>query len=284
MLSNEGDRLTRVVVSTPSEEYFRVTDMTAQNINEVADPRKTCQQFTCLKSTMEHFGCEVIEIPELTGHPNSVFTRDTAVSTPGGYITLRMGLEARRGEEEWMAQILESLGEPCAGQIRRPGTVEGGDILLAGSVAFVGCSIRTNKEGVKQLSVLLENMDYEVRTVNVRGSLHLGGMMSAIGPKRLLCLRGKFPSDFFEGFDVIDVDCTGSCNGNVICLGENEVIANSAENMKVVRILEHHGVKVHAMDLSEFRKGGGGPSCLVLPIERKQTAQGYSFFVESKKV
>jgi arginine deiminase len=26
---------------------------------------------------------------------------------------------------------------------------------------------------------------------------------------------------------------------------------------------------VHGIDLSEFRKGAGGPTCLILPVERK---------------
>jgi arginine deiminase len=54
----------------------------------------------------------------------------------------------------------------------------------------------------------------------------------------------------------------------VICLGENEVIANIAENAEAIRELEKEGITVHSIDLSEFRKGTGGPTCLILPIER----------------
>ena len=169
----------------------------------------------------------------------------------------------------WMANILKSLGEPCAGEIEAPGTVEGGDVILAGSVAFVGRSSRTNEEGIRQLSDLLHEMDYETRVVAVKSSsLHIGGLMSAIGPNRILCCRDAFPEEFFKGFDTIEIPCHGPSNGNVICLAENEVIANSAENMETIGILENHGVKVHAIDLSEFRKGSGGPTCLILPVDR----------------
>lgn len=98
------------MVCTPRNEYFNVSDLKAQNMNEIADRDKTMQQHDRLKSTMAEFGCEVIDVPELGGHPNSVFTRDVALCTPNGYIKLRMGLEARRGEEQWMAQILEANG------------------------------------------------------------------------------------------------------------------------------------------------------------------------------
>ncbi len=271
MLSNEGDRLTRVIVCTPGDEYFHVDNLTEQNFNEVPDVNQTIAQHDRLKSIMTKFGCEVIDVPELADHPNSVFTRDVALITPRGYIRLRMGLAARRGEEQWMAEILDSLGEPCAGEIVPPGTVEGGDVILAGSVAFVGHSSRTNEHGIMQISNLLSQMDYEVRTVALRDSyLHIGGAMSVIGPKRIFCCQHVFPPDFFNGFETIEVPHHGydPSIGNVICLRDNEVIANAAENMEAIQILEKNGVVVHAIDLSEFRKGAGGPSCLILPVER----------------
>ena len=76
------------------------------------------------------------------------------------------------------------------------------------------------------------------------------------------------PKEKLTGFDVIEVPLHGPSTGNVICLGENEVIANVAENAHAIGILESESVVVHAIDLSEFRKGAGGPTCMVLPVER----------------
>jgi len=165
---------------------------------------------------------------------------------------------------------LGSMGEPCAGEIMDPGTVEGGDIILAGQVAFIGHSRRTNTEGVKQVSDPLTKMGYEVRTISLKERyLHLGGAMSSIGPERILCCKDVFPADFFKDFDKVEVPHVGASTGNVICLSGNQVIANVAENLEASEILENQGVKVHRINLSEFRKGAGGPTCLVLPIERK---------------
>lgn len=167
MLRSEGDRLTKVVVSRPGDAYFDPRTHKANNINEVADRDETQRQYDRLISVMRAFGSEVVEVPELPGHPNSVFTRDVSLCTPKGHIKLRMGIAGRRGEEEWMSRVLTSLGERCVGEITEPGTVEGGDVMLAGSVAFVGLSRRTNPEGASQLSSLLSDMCYEVRTVEV---------------------------------------------------------------------------------------------------------------------
>ncbi|MGD2152350.1 MAG: arginine deiminase family protein [Gemmatimonadales bacterium] len=269
MLSNEGDRLKGVVVSTPRDAYFDASTHEAANIPELADRERSIEQHDTLKATMSDFGCEVIDLPELAGDPNSVFTRDTALATPRGHIKLRMGLKARRGEEAWMSEALEALGEPCIGEITAPGTVEGGDVILMGRVAFVGLSARTNVQGTRQLGALLSDMGYEIRIVQLGGEwMHIGGPLSAIAPDRVLCCRGVFPEGFFTGFDTVEVDRRGPSTGNVICLADNEVIANAAENAPVIAELERCGVKVHGLDLSEFRKGAGGPSCLVLPVER----------------
>ena len=255
MLKSEGHRLRRVVVCSPDKEYFNVKDLKAHNFDARANPEKAKSQHDLLKSTMKKFGAEVIDVRELSSHPNSVFTRDTSLCTPQGYVQLRMGLNTRRGEGDWMAQVLDGLKEPKAGKIQAPGTMEGGDIILAGSVAFIGCSRRTNLNGVRQLSVLLKMMGYKVRTANILPPhLHLGGIMSLVETRHILCSKGLFDKKFLSGFDLIEVDDQTFISGNVICLGERELIAE-ASNTRAVEALDKRGFKVHTLDLSEFVKG-----------------------------
>ncbi|MFC1553658.1 dimethylarginine dimethylaminohydrolase family protein [candidate division KSB1 bacterium] len=272
MLRNEGGNLNKVVICSPESEYFNLSDIKSHNFGEIPDKDNTIRQFKEFKSFLIDFGAEVVDIPELSGHPNSVFTRDVSLSTPEGYITLRMGLETRRGEEKWMSEVLSSLDEPELGEIKPPGTIEGGDIILAGDVAFVGLSHRTNEEGIKQLTAFLEPMGYKIRTASVKGRyLHIGGAMSSIGHEKIVYCSEVFPDGFFKGFDAVEVpnlDFNPSV-GNVICLRDNEILANSAENEITMEILDKHDVKVHGIDLSEFRKGTGGPTCLILPVSRE---------------
>lgn len=268
MVRNEGDRLRRVIVSPPKTEYFRVDDREAHNIGEIADSARALAQHRRLCALLRQFGARVIRLDELAGHPNSVFTRDTSLVTPRGYIRLRMGLRTRRGEEGWMAKALDSLGVPCAGSIHSPGTVEGGDVILAGQVAFVGQSERTNAPGVKQISRLLESMGYEVRALLLPPPhLHIGGAMSIVHSDTILCCRGLFPASFFSGFKTISIPGRSSASGNVICLGKREVIVEQ-ENSTARKALEEAGFKVYCVDLSEFIKGRGGPTCLILPLDR----------------
>lgn len=268
MLRNEGERLKRVVVCTPRKEYARASNLEKHNIGELGDSTLAIGQHDRLKNKLREFGAEVIDIPELDEHPNSVFTRDTALCTPQGYVKLRLGLKTRLGEGEWMAETLEAVGESCVGEIKAPGTVEGGDVVLAGEVAFIGRSIRTNEEGIRHLSALLEMMGYEIRVVQLPDTiLHLDKVLMVLGPKQLLYCRGLILKETIDGFEGIGVLCGGDTTANIICLGETELLIHRS-NSTVIERLKAEGFKVHHLDLSEFAKGMGGPNCLIMPVER----------------
>ena len=268
MVKNEGDRLTRVVVSTPGNEYFNPGNLAEHNLTQLADKDLTLAQHDELKTTLRASGAEVIDLPELAGHPNSVFTRDTALATPDGYIRLKMGLATRDGEETWVAALLDAEGMPCIGEIAAPGTVEGGDVILAGRVAFIGRTMRTNDDGIRQLSRLLEKMDYEIRVIPVPCTiLHLDKAMMMTGPDSIIYCRELLAPELLGGFDITVLSCYESATANLICLGPAQCIVDRA-NSRVIEKLEKSGTRIHALDLSEFAKGTGGPNCLIMPVER----------------
>lgn len=268
MVRDEGERLRRVVVCAPRREYFKVEKPKAHNIGEPADRKKAAAQHRRLQTALRQAGARVINLSELPGHPNSVFARDAGLVTPRGYIRLRLGLPTRRGEEDWMASALERLAIRRLGAIEAPGTVEGGDVIIAGKVAFVGLSERSNKSGVRQLSRFLMGMDYEVRILTLPAPhLHIGGAMSVVGPGTVVCCQRIFPKGFFTGFEVIGIPCPEAVSANVIALGNNRVIVEK-RCPDAGEALKKAGFKVRLLDLSEFVKGRGGPTCLIMPVDR----------------
>jgi dimethylargininase len=272
VLRSEADRLKRVIVCSPREEYFNVTDPAAHNITTVADRKTTRDQHDRLKGLLRSFGAEVIDVPELAAHPNSVFTRDTALCTPEGYIELLPGIETRRAEGGWMASHLDKLGESKVGEIAHPGTVDGGDVLLLGRVAFVGLTARTNTEGCRQLSHYLEKMGYEVRRILLPETvLHLDKVMMPVCPGKLLVCTDMVPQTELQGFDILGIRFSGVSTANIICLGEGELILGHT-NREAMRVLDRKAFKIHLLDVSEFIKGAGGPNCLILPVERESSS------------
>jgi dimethylargininase len=267
---SEGDALRAAVVCAPDVEYTRVDDTVRQNFVRVPDPDASREQHARLRAALAEHGARVHEVPELSAHPNSVFVRDVALVTPEGFVRLRMGLPARSGEEAWLEGHLIALGLPRVGAIEPPGTLEGGDVFLLDDVALVGLSPRANAEGARQLARLLEPMGYRVRTAPVfPPALHLGSVLSPVGPGRVVVVEGTLPADFLEGLDVIGAPRVGvDASANVLCLADNEVLADAGECPATLEALDGAGVSVRTLELSEFAKGSGGPTCLVLPVGR----------------
>ena len=268
MLEHAGDVLTRVVVCCPHREYARTSDLAGHNMAEAPDQQTALAQHAALQALLRAQGCEVIGLAELEDHPNAVFTMDPVCSTPRGFVQLRMGLASRRGEETWLASALADLGEPCAGQIQAPGMAEGGDVLFAGTVVFVGQSTRSDLRGIDQLRALIEPMGCALRVATVPPPfLHLGGAMTVVGRELVLCCKGLFSKDLLRGFEAIEIDTAGFASGNVIALGNKRAIVE-ARNSAAQNALAKHGFTVLTLDLSEFVKGNGGPSCLIMPLQR----------------
>ena len=270
MVRNEGDPLRAALVCPPAQEYTRVEDTVRQNFVEVPDAAAAADQHAELRRALARAGASVVEVPEFAGHPNSVFVRDVALATPRGFVRLRMGLPAREGEERWLSEHLHVLGFPEVGAIEPPGTLEGGDVFLLGDLALVGVSKRANANGATQLARLLTPMGYTVRATDIRPpALHLGSVLSPVGPRRVVCVDGTLSTGFLDGLDVIRAPRDRpDTTANVLCLRENVVLADAHESPATLDALGKGGVTVHVLDLAEFGKGSGGPTCLVLPLGR----------------
>ena len=89
--------------------------------------------------------------------------------------------------------------------------------------------------------------------------------MSILSSNDVLCCQGIFSIDFFNGFSRIEVPRDSFVFGNVISLGNHEVIAENT-NTFAIDILKQNGYHIHSIDFSEFIKGTGGLSCLILPV------------------
>ena len=168
-----------------------------------------------------------------------------------------------------MAAVLEDIGEPCVGQIMAPGSVDGGDVVLTNEVAFVGLSQRTNEEGIRQLSHILEKMAYEIRIVQLPPTiLHLDKVLLPVRPGQLLVSRNVVNHSSLSGFDCIDIEFSGPTMSNIICLGDGEIIVGASNEGAILK-LEKECLKLHVLNMSEFSKGDAGPNCLIMPLERK---------------
>lgn len=108
-----------------------------------------CQPTVRLRATDNNTGLEA----EYVHHPlmNLYFTRDQSITTPRGHIICRMNSSQRMPETDIIDLCYRHLGAQPILHIQGEGRLEGGDYIPAGTVALIGCGMRTNDEGIRQI-------------------------------------------------------------------------------------------------------------------------------------
>ena len=82
---------------------------------------------------------------------NLYFTRDQSITTPRGHVICQMNSSQRAPETEIIRLCYNHLGLKPILEISGNGRLEGGDYIPAGNISLIGCGMRTNDEGIRQL-------------------------------------------------------------------------------------------------------------------------------------
>jgi dimethylargininase len=176
----------------------------------------------------------------------------------------RFGEGSRRGEDKALREDLRDRGLDV-GTVRfieRPGTLEGGDVLITEHGFFVGESQRTSGNGIKQLSACLDQ--FEVKTVKI-GLLHLLCGCSYLSQRTMIVAPDLVSPNSFPGFRFITIPLEEAYAADALYIGEDRVIIPSGFPKTVMK-LRDAGYKPVEVDVSEFHKGDGGVTCLCSPI------------------
>ena len=212
---------------------------------------------------LAELGCQVIELPEETELPDSVFVEDTAFILPEVAVITRPGADSRKPEVESIIPALSPY-RPLL-HVATPATVDGGDVLVAGKQIFVGMSTRSNREVVIQLNALLEDFGYKVWGVELRDCLHLKTAVTRINDQTLLINKAWVDASNFPGYDLIEIDASEPFAAN--CLPVRGKIIYPTTFPKTRNLLENKGFRIVPVDLSELAKAEGAVTCCSLIIE-----------------
>ena len=210
---------------------------------------------------LEECGCKVIVLPADPAYPDSVFVEDTALLIGSAAILTRPGADSRKGETAGMKPVLQNHFMPVE-EIRKPGTLEAGDVLEIESHYYIGISERTNKEGAEQLIRILEKHGKTGSTVRLQKFLHLKTGVAWLGNNTILLAGELMQAIEFRSFKKIEVDDDEQYAANSIMV--NGTVIMPAGYPKTLNALQDSGYKVLQVDTSEYRKLDGGLSCLSL--------------------
>ncbi len=210
---------------------------------------------------------------------DSIYVRDAACVAPGGTILCRMGKALRRGEPRAVEAYCRRAGWPVLGEIREPGTLEGGDVVwLDGRTAAIGHGYRTNAEGIRQFRELVRGGGCEAIEVPLPhwagpdDVFHLMSIVSPVGDAKILVYSRLLPVPFRRGllergFTLLEVPEAefATMGGNVLALGDGRCLA-LAGNPRTAEVLGRAGLEVLTYEGREISvKGAGGPTCLTRP-------------------
>jgi dimethylargininase len=212
-------------------------------------------------SHLKALGLKVRVLPPDEKFPDSTFIEDAALCTPACAVITSPGAISRRGETEGMDRILADYFKNVE-RIKLPGTLEAGDVMMAGKSYFIGLSGRTNLEGADQLILILEKYGYAGIKVPLNDLLHLKSGVSYIENNNILASGELIDSPFFSYFNRIHIDDNEQYSANSLWINGTVLVPEGYPG--TMKKIEAAGYKTIAVDVSEFRKVDGGLSCLSL--------------------
>jgi dimethylargininase len=194
--------------------------------------------------------------------PDSVFVEDMAIVFDEVAILTRPGADSRRRE---MPAIAAALGAYRRLEvIQAPGTVDGGDVLVAGRRVFVGRSTRTNESAAQQIRRLLAPFGYTVTDTDVRGCLHLKSAVTALGEDRLLVNPEWIDAAVFDGFTLVDIAPEEPSAANALRLCDRIIFPKAFP--RTADRLASLGLRLDLVEASELAKAEGAVTCCSLII------------------
>ena len=278
----------RVLIKHVKEGFKSQSELnqSASKLNYLETPNfsKSISDYDQFVKLLKSFDIEIHYLPNNNNTtPDSIYTHDPCIVSNKGVILCSMGKDDRRSEVPAVESYFKSLDIPILGKIKKPGNLEGGDVVWINerSVA-VGEGYRSNSEGIKQLKDLLSDLVDNVISVPLPhwtgplDCLHLMSLLSPIDKDLFLVYSRLLPVPFLKYLSLLKIKLIhvpdneyDSMGCNVLAVAPKKVIMLEG-NPETKKMLEKNKVEVFCYDGSEISlKGAGGPTCLTRPFLRQ---------------
>jgi len=217
-------------------------------------------QHRAYEEALARAGCRVESLPALDDLPDSVFVEDVAIVVDEIAIVTRPGAESRRPETDHIAPVLTHYRRVSF--IQAPGTLDGGDVLRLGRRIFMGLSGRSDESGIAQLRAVAWPYGYTVTAVPVSGCLHLKSAATEVAPGTVLVNPAWVDAAAFGDVRVIEIDPDEPYAANGLLVGGRLIYPASFPRTR--KRLEHAGITIEPVDVSELQTAEGAVTCCSL--------------------
>ncbi len=220
-------------------------------------------QHAAYEQLLESLGAKIQQVPAAPELPDAVFVEDTAIVLDEVAIITRPGAVSRRAETAAVAALLANHRPLLS--MQDPATLDGGDVLRAGRVLYVGRSSRTTDEGIAQLQSLVAPWSYRVVPVELTGCLHLKSAVTLIAPDMLLINPACVQADAFPGLHPLPIDPAEPLAANALRIYDTLVFPTDFP--RTAARLSNHGFEISLIDCSELAKAEGAVTCCCILVE-----------------
>ena len=250
--------LKNAIVRNPCPEM--INGITKADLGK-PDYKKAIEQHNKYVGILEKCGLNVKVLEADDRFPDSTFIEDVALCTSQFAVIANPGALSRKEEITGMKQILTEFYNSIE-EITSPGTLEAGDVLMAGNHFYIGISERTNHSGAEQLIAILKKYKMTGSKIPLNKVLHLKSGISYLERSYLL-ISGEFTDNpEFINFNRIIVDRNEEYAANSLWINGTVIVPSGFPETK--KKIEMEGYKTIETDVSEFQKLDGGLSCLSL--------------------
>jgi dimethylargininase len=267
----------KVIVRPPTEAFSRA--LSSHPDRGLIDPDRASWQHRRFVAALEEARIDVVVLPPEPDLPDAAFVSDTMVAladpgraSPGVIVMTRPGAPSRRREVASVEAALRSM-IPAGARVDRiepPATLDGGDVVVYGDRIAIGVSARTDRLGAERLAAIAQSVGYRAFLCPVLDRLHLATAVTALGPSRLVGTRAGFASleaadgEALDGVERVVVPETEGAAANV--LSQGGLVFVLAGHPVLAGMLRDRGEHVVEVDLDEFVRADGGPTCLVAVV------------------
>lgn len=232
-------------------------------------------QWLGLKQALEARGQQVQLVTPGVGLPDMTFTADCGLLVENRMLVSRFRHPERQGESAVYAGWFESQGFEVVESL--PGAVfEGlGDIVVAPRGLLFGHGPRSSPEALESVRRAFPHLPLlgEVRIVDER-FYHTASALAVLDEQTALYFPGAFDSSscvllqclFPQLVECPAEDALNHFACNCLCIDREVLMAGCSAELESE--LAGRNFSVHRLELSEFRKSGAGPRCLVLDSYR----------------
>ncbi len=272
-------RLLEVLVKRPGPAFGAAFDDPAHGFLHPVDLDVARREHDAFVEVLGSLGPRVHVLETELASPDLVYTFDPLLVSDRGAIPLRPGKPKRLVEPAAIEAWTAASGIPTAGRIEAPGTIEGGDTFWLGpDLLCIGRTLRTNSEGVRQLTEIVGG---DVRVFDVpywRGPaelIHLLSVISPIADDLAVVFEPLLPVGLWELLRDLSIRTIAVPEAEFPTLGCNVlavrpgVVIVAAGNPLTASAMSAAGCEVHTYPASEIGvNGSGGPTCMTRPILR----------------